>query len=91
MNSNFGNAVFETGTVIDTNAEFENIFTEGQAPVAIASENILIGDELDSISSATIVLTNPEADDLIAVTGTCLLYTSPSPRDATLSRMPSSA
>ena len=26
-----------------------------------------------------------------AVNGTCLLYTSPSPRDATLSRMPSSA
>ncbi len=34
-------------------------------------------------------------DDLIAVQGwdpeICLLYTSPSPRDATLSRMPSSA
>ena len=33
--------------------------------------------------------------DLVAVTvgrvGNCLLYTSPSPRDATLSRMPSSA
>ena len=29
---------------------------------------------------------NPEAHN-----GTCLLYTSPSPRDATLSRMPSSA
>ena len=27
----------------------------------------------------------------IALTGACLLYTSPSPRDATLSRMPSSA
>ena len=27
----------------------------------------------------------------IAETGSCLLYTSPSPRDATLSRMPSSA
>ena len=27
----------------------------------------------------------------IAVSGSCLLYTSPSPRDATLSRMPSSA
>ena len=27
----------------------------------------------------------------IAKSGTCLLYTSPSPRDATLSRMPSSA
>ena len=26
-----------------------------------------------------------------ALVGTCLLYTSPSPRDATLSRMPSSA
>ena len=29
--------------------------------------------------------------DLIILAGTCLLYTSPSPRDATLSRMPSSA
>ena len=28
---------------------------------------------------------------IIAIVGTCLLYTSPSPRDATLSRMPSSA
>ena len=28
---------------------------------------------------------------LVAVYGDCLLYTSPSPRDATLSRMPSSA
>ena len=27
----------------------------------------------------------------ITITATCLLYTSPSPRDATLSRMPSSA
>ena len=31
------------------------------------------------------------ADDRIVVTIDCLLYTSPSPRDATLSRMPSSA
>ena len=31
--------------------------------------------------------TGPGAPDL----GTCLLYTSPSPRDATISRMPSSA
>ena len=35
---------------------------------------------------------NPgEFDGLKARIGTCLLYTSPSPRDATLSRMPSSA
>ena len=30
-------------------------------------------------------------EDLQIVCGACLLYTSPSPRDATLSRMPSSA
>ena len=30
-------------------------------------------------------------DDNVIVVYTCLLYTSPSPRDATLSRMPSSA
>ena len=29
--------------------------------------------------------------DLIVIYNSCLLYTSPSPRDATLSRMPSSA
>ena len=28
---------------------------------------------------------------MLAIIGVCLLYTSPSPRDATLSRMPSSA
>ena len=31
------------------------------------------------------------AEEIIAVSIGCLLYTSPSPRDATLSRMPSSA
>ena len=35
------------------------------------------------------VLTNP-GDEIVCSEG-CLLYTSPSPRDATLSRMPSSA
>ena len=30
-------------------------------------------------------------DQILTSIGTCLLYTSPSPRDATLSRMPSSA
>ena len=33
----------------------------------------------------------PLKSKLLAVHNTCLLYTSPSPRDATLSRMPSSA
>ena len=30
-------------------------------------------------------------DNIMGILGGCLLYTSPSPRDATLSRMPSSA
>ena len=34
---------------------------------------------------------DPVNDSLINQNGDCLLYTSPSPRDATLSRMPSSA
>ena len=33
----------------------------------------------------------PERSDIAGVLKSCLLYTSPSPRDATLSRMPSSA
>ena len=33
----------------------------------------------------------PQIDAELTVRGFCLLYTSPSPRDATLSRMPSSA
>ena len=44
-----------------------------------------------------IVVTNPElsavrdADRVIGILNTCLLYTSPSPRDYGTSRMPSSA
>ena len=34
---------------------------------------------------------NGELDDALEHARFCLLYTSPSPRDATLSRMPSSA
>ena len=38
-----------------------------------------------------LLLGNPALTICAAVLGFCLLYTSPSPRDATLSRMPSSA
>ena len=37
------------------------------------------------------VCRDPDAPHRIFLYETCLLYTSPSPRDATLSRMPSSA
>ena len=57
------------------------------------SDKILVPDLGESITEATVVKwlkdegEKVETDEPIV----CLLYTSPSPRDATLSRMPSSA
>ena len=51
-------------------------------------ETIIEPTPVSKISSADIEATIPQTD---TVATTCLLYTSPSPRDATLSRMPSSA
>ena len=42
-------------------------------------------------TASTTVLSEVRSTLEIPVIGVCLLYTSPSPRDATLSRMPSSA
>ena len=54
--------------------------TGGMAPTVTAS---IGGDGAETVSQ--------ERTQEKTVTETCLLYTSPSPRDATLSRMPSSA
>ena len=43
------------------------------------------------IGAEVAALLNASGADVTAFDITCLLYTSPSPRDATLSRMPSSA
>ena len=51
----------------------------------------LIGDIEASGGSASGQLLNAIEEDAIEEVINCLLYTSPSPRDATLSRMPSSA
>ena len=54
------------------------------------SSRFPVSDYLDGISESA----NPDRKDWYStggVTLACLLYTSPSPRDATLSRMPSSA
>ena len=42
-------------------------------------------------AGAEILLNGRDTEKLANASETCLLYTSPSPRDATLSRMPSSA
>ena len=51
-----------------------------------------VGDvELDDKSFKIADVTMPERELELMMDMDCLLYTSPSPRDATLSRMPSSA
>ena len=72
-----------------TDREIEVVVTEesrtNEPPSDIAiRKGFLARNQLDLISAC--------ADPLNVVPGySCLLYTSPSPRDATLSRMPSSA
>ena len=69
---------------------------------AIDEDSLIIGMEGDDREEITArfnafwnwMATNGELDwrtDRLAVFWTCLLYTSPSPRDGLLSRMPSSA
>ena len=53
-------------------------------------ERIAIGSRNDGLSYRQLFERAQGAADRYRSTG-CLLYTSPSPRDATLSRMPSSA
>ena len=52
-----------------------------------------LGHETNSLDSVTVTVIADSSDGLNRVMDLdfCLLYTSPSPRDATLSRMPSSA
>ena len=63
--------------------ETRNIVADMLAKIEAGGEEVALayGRDLDSYSGGVIV-----SDEMI-----CLLYTSPSPRDATLSRMPSSA
>ena len=72
---------------------------EGQLHVRkVLSEQAGVGDPAVSAMEAMLASASPpvdlgDVDDvrLGTTVATCLLYTSPSPRDATLSRMPSSA
>ena len=64
-------------------------------PLGVAVAGLGFGEKvhLPALAAATdleaVALWHPRQERLDAAT--CLLYTSPSPRDATLSRMPSSA
>ena len=53
---------------------------------------VAVDDETaESNETFTLVVEATNPNDMVDGNTTCLLYTSPSPRDATLSRMPSSA
>ena len=78
------------------------IFIENGGPVSLTGD-VLISDFDDTeLTSARVTFTNPQANDQLIIDGVevfedgvvtqaCLLYTSPSPRDLSTSRMPSSA
>ena len=59
--------------------------TLGEAKITLHVHDFLLEDELMALR---LVMTN---EDALALFVPCLLYTSPSPRDRTRSRMPSSA
>ena len=71
-------------------------FGEGQWPtsqiaIEAAQNALLAGDHFYQPNNGKPRLRSALAHYMNGLYGTCLLYTSPSPRDATLSRMPSSA
>ena len=82
---------YPTSTVIDlleTNLFADFIGIKIGDLNGTATPNELISSEARNISAETVII---QALDTYLQAGDCLLYTSPSPRDATLSRMPSSA
>ena len=66
----------------DVAQEYDFILMDCPPSLGVLSVNGLVA------ASKVIV---PVQSEYLALHGVCLLYTSPSPRDATLSRMPSSA
>ena len=69
-----------------TKKTFQDFLDKGEIP------NMLLAGP-PGIGKTTVAkaLCNELGADVYVINGSCLLYTSPSPRDATLSRMPSSA
>ena len=74
-------SLYETAPAyVEDQGKFLNAACVGSFPDDVARDPLALLDGLKAIEAA-----------LGRDFGTCLLYTSPSPRDATLSRMPSSA
>ena len=67
---------------------FKNLYTSNNPPLEMI---LMRGSKLESIHKVHAVISDKKGRVLMCAGNPCLLYTSPSPRDATLSRMPSSA
>ena len=78
-----------------TGTRLPAISTEGPSPVAVMNAEEIRMDGLakpeDLLRNLPQVFDSQNTSQSNGATGTCLLYTSPSPRDGLLSRMPSSA
>src|SRR5665811_2471174 len=76
------------GDIVNTNQAYlgERLLELG----VFATHAVSVTDDREAISRAIVssLLRHP---DILILSGGCLLYTSPSPRDRTRSRMPSSA
>ena len=75
------------------NREFKRLILLGDFNINLLSykENKDVKSFVDILQSSLITPTINLPTRITSQSSTCLLYTSPSPRDATLSRMPSSA
>ena len=81
---------FPTGARLPSEPQLARAYGIGRPTVRQATEVLVRRRVVErKRGSGTFVVDTPDGADLLSLA--CLLYTSPSPRDATLSRMPSSA
>ena len=86
-----GNQLATVGDMLRTNRHAA-VHAAHAAEQDAEDESIEEGHEQNNKSRPPMVLVSDAGEkEPVDVAGSCLLYTSPSPRDATLSRMPSSA
>ena len=75
--------LFVFGSTVDVDVESEAVFKGTEGTVELSDQTTYT------------VFVNADSDcydaEIVVTDGTCLLYTSPSPRDLSTSRMPSSA
>ena len=88
---------FITGRLYFKDTHLKEMFDRGRCTAPIDIKTLMMIDSLEMTKADREIIAHncrrTKAKEIVITHGTdtCLLYTSPSPRDATLSRMPSSA